>query len=95
MRERIEAVVIRLRPQLGFILADPELGPTAAKVYIAFVCLLEAGQTIGCPRQKGNLKRIGQFVIANWDLLDAAIAGISSPAVPPDQEVGSVQTADL
>jgi len=85
MRERIEEVVTRLRPQLGLILADPELGPTAAKVYVAFACLLAARQIIGCPRQRGNLRRIRQFVIQHWDLLDAAIAAVS-PAVPPDQK---------
>jgi len=51
----------------------------------SFACLLAARQIIGCPRQRGNLRRIRQFVIQHWDLLDAAIAAVS-PAVPPDQK---------
>jgi hypothetical protein len=87
MRERIEEIVTRLRPQLVLILGDPELGPTAAKIYLAFICLLEAGRTVGCPRQKGNLKRIRAFVIEHWDLLDAAIATIEPAPARQDQEV--------
>jgi len=93
MRERIEAVVTRLRPQLGLILADPELGPAAAKIYVAFVCLLEAGQTIGCPRQRGNLRRIRDFVIENWDDLERAIAAVPVPAPACPEVVAYVDQA--
>ena len=91
MRERIEEIRDSLRSQLGIILAEPELGPQAAKTYLAFACLLAAGQIVGPPRQRRNLRRIVGFINENWDLLEAAIAAVEIPAVPQDQEADHAQ----